>query len=268
MTSPVYRFAFGVAVEPGKGPPTRGGYRAADKRLASARLVAVGSHDTASAVAAVPADRPDFAYISCGTWSLVGLELEAPVHTEASRAANFANELGLDGTVRYLRNVMGLWLLQESVRTWQDEGEAVDLPALITAAARVPALGCVIDVDDAAFLPPGDMPARIAAAVTGTGQPVPQSPAEMTRCILDSLALPTADPSRAARRNEARRCRTEPPPPAVPALPPAGQPTVTTGCHRLTRALCSQPTGTSSGPNDENQRPQPAPHWSCARYAP
>ncbi|MDD9208043.1 rhamnulokinase [Georgenia sp. 10Sc9-8] len=153
------------------------------------RLVAVGTHDTASAVAAVPADQPSFAYISSGTWSLVGLELDAPVLTEASRAANFTNELGLDGTVRYLRNVMGLWLLQECVRTWEEDGERADLPTLLAAARQVPALSCVIDTSDPAFLPPGDMPARIARAASHAGQAPPRNPAETTRCILDSLAL-------------------------------------------------------------------------------
>ncbi|WP_127132049.1 rhamnulokinase family protein [Georgenia sp. SYP-B2076] len=154
-----------------------------------AAVVAVGSHDTASAVVAVPATRPDFAYISCGTWSLVGLELDSPVLTEASRAANFTNELGLDGTVRYLRNVMGLWLLQECVRAWQEDGDAVDLAALITEAGRVTPLRRVIDVDDADLLAPGDMPARLARAVARTGAPAPGTRAETVRCILDSLAL-------------------------------------------------------------------------------
>ncbi|MGC7101872.1 rhamnulokinase [Amycolatopsis lurida] len=154
--------------------------------LRETRLVAVGSHDTASAVAAVPAQRPDFAYISCGTWSLVGLELPAPVLTEASRAANFTNELGLDGTVRYLRNVMGLWLLQESIRSWSEEDDAaVDLPALLADADALPALTCLVDVDNPAFLPPGDMPARIAELATRP----PASRAEFVRCILDSLAV-------------------------------------------------------------------------------
>ncbi len=149
----------------------------------------VGSHDTASAVVAVPAQREDFAYVSCGTWSLVGLELDAPVLTEASRAANFTNEAGVDGTVRYLRNVMGLWLLQESLRTWREAGTDVDLPDLLAAAARAPGLTTVVDVDDPVFLPPGDVPARIAAAARATGQPVPSSPAATVRCVLDSLAL-------------------------------------------------------------------------------
>ncbi|WP_329224122.1 rhamnulokinase [Streptomyces sp. NBC_01485] len=148
-------------------------------------VTAVGSHDTASAVAAVPATGERFAYICTGTWSLAGLELAAPVLTEESRAANFTNELGLDGTVRYLRNIMGLWLLQECVRAWGDP----ELGGLLRAAAAVPALRSVVDAGDAAFLAPGRMPERIADACRASGQPVPASPAEFTRCILDSLAL-------------------------------------------------------------------------------
>ena len=148
-------------------------------------VTAVGSHDTASAVAAVPALGERFAYICTGTWSLAGLELDAPVLTEESRAANFTNELGLDGTVRYLRNIMGLWLLQECVRAW---GEP-DLGGLLLDAAKVPALRSVVDAGDAGFLAPGRMPERIAEACRASGQPVPGSPGEITRCILDSLAL-------------------------------------------------------------------------------
>ena len=148
-------------------------------------VTVVGSHDTASAVAAVPADGERFAYICTGTWSLAGLELDAPVLSEESRAANFTNELGLDGTVRYLRNIMGLWLLQECVRAW---GEP-ELGELLLEAAKVPTLRSVVDAGDAAFLAPGRMPERIAEACRVSGQPVPESPAEITRCILDSLAL-------------------------------------------------------------------------------
>ncbi|OXS30620.1 rhamnulokinase [Streptomyces sp. XY006] len=148
-------------------------------------VTAVGSHDTASAVAAVPATGERFAYICTGTWSLAGLELDAPVLTEESRAANFTNELGLDGTVRYLRNIMGLWLLQECVRAW---GEP-DLGALLLEASRAEALRSVVDAGDPAFLAPGHMPERIAEACRASGQPVPQTPGEVTRCILDSLAL-------------------------------------------------------------------------------
>ncbi|MER6809674.1 rhamnulokinase family protein [Spirillospora sp. NPDC000708] len=148
-------------------------------------VVAVGSHDTASAVAAVPATTDRFAYISCGTWSLVGVELREPVLTEASRKANFTNEGGVDGTVRYLRNVMGLWLLQESMRAWGNP----DLPALLAEAADVPGLRSLIDPDDPEFLPPGDMPARIAAHCRRRGFPEPASRAETVRCVMDSLAL-------------------------------------------------------------------------------
>ncbi|WP_024285520.1 rhamnulokinase family protein [Cellulomonas sp. KRMCY2] len=176
-------------VEPGTVlGPLRPGF-AAELGLAATELVAVGSHDTASAVAAVPMEPSRAAYISSGTWSLVGVELDAPVLTEASRAANFTNELGVDGTVRYLRNVAGLWLLSESMRTWVDEGRPQDLAELVAAAADVPSLACVIDVDDPALIPPGDMPARIAAAARRAGRRPPADPASTVRCILDSLAL-------------------------------------------------------------------------------
>ncbi|MET0433328.1 MAG: rhamnulokinase family protein [Cellulomonas sp.] len=162
---------------------------AADLGLRGAVHVAVGSHDTASAVAAVPLGDTPAAWISSGTWSLVGVELDAPVLSEASRAANFSNELGVAGTVRYLRNVAGLWLIQESLRAWADAGSPQDLGVLLAAAADVPALRTVLDVDDPVFAPPGHMPGRIAAAARRTGQPVPGSPPEVVRCVLDSLAL-------------------------------------------------------------------------------
>ncbi len=161
----------------------------AETGLGRVPVIAVGSHDTASAVVGVPASSDRFAYISCGTWSLVGVELEQPVLTEAGRTAGFTNELGVDGTVRYLHNVMGLWLLQESLRTWAAAGLPADLPELLAAAARVPAFTAVVDADDPRFLPPGDMPARIAQACAATGQTPPQSQAETVRCIVDSLAL-------------------------------------------------------------------------------
>ncbi|MEU5951920.1 rhamnulokinase family protein [Streptomyces sp. NPDC047525] len=152
-------------------------------------VTTVASHDTASAVAAVPATTENFAYICTGTWSLAGLELTAPIRTEASRAANFTNELGIDGTVRYLRNIMGLWLLQECLRTWEASTGAPDLEALLREAAHAPALRSLVDAADPAFLPPGNMPHRMAQACEATGQPTPRTPAETTRCILDSLAL-------------------------------------------------------------------------------
>jgi rhamnulokinase len=152
-------------------------------------VIAVGSHDTASAVVAVPARGNRFAYISSGTWSLVGVELDQPVLTDESRRANFTNELGVDGTVRYLRNVMGLWLLQECLRTWHACGVPADLDTLLREAATMAPFAAIVDPDDAIFLPPGDMPARIADVCRQLGQPPPESPALTVRCILDSLAL-------------------------------------------------------------------------------
>ena len=168
----------------------------------AARVTTVGSHDTASAVVAIPASGPDFAYISCGTWSLVGVELERPVLTEASRLARFTNEGGVDGRVRYLHNVMGLWLLSECVREWERDGETLSVPDLVAQAAAL---------DEAAGMrcrssmwtmrcscAPGDMPARISAWLQAHGQPVPASRPELVRSILHSLAAAYARSIRTA----------------------------------------------------------------------
>jgi rhamnulokinase len=170
----------------------------------AAVLTAVGSHDTASAVVGVPAEGDRFAYVSCGTWALVGVELDAPVLTEASRAANFTNEGGVDGRVRYLRNLTGLWLLQESLRVWERAGLPAGLAELLGVAGALPAGGPVVDPDDPAFVPPGDMPARIRAACRQTGQREPASQAELVRCILDSLAAAFARTVRDAARLSGR----------------------------------------------------------------
>ena len=151
-------------------------------------VTSIGSHDTASAVVGVPAASPRFGYISCGTWGLVGVELEAPVLTEESRAANFTNERGVDGTIRYLRNVMGLWLLSESVRTWQLRHPGLTLSDLLHDAAQLPTRGPLIDPDDPVFLAPGDMPARITAALAAGGRSGITDPTRIARIILDSLA--------------------------------------------------------------------------------
>ena len=161
---------------------------AADIGSGRLELVAVGSHDTASAVVGVPMLTDDCAYISSGTWSLVGVELPAPVLSEASRAANFTNEGGVDGRVRYLRNVMGLWLLSESIRTWERGGESIDLPTLLAQAAALPGAVTLFDVDDARFLPPGDMPERIRAYCLEHDIRPPGSRAELVRSIVESLA--------------------------------------------------------------------------------
>lgn len=170
-------------------------------------VIAVGSHDTASAVASIPATGSDFAFISSGTWSLVGLELPAPVLTDESRSENFTNELGVDGTVRYLKNVMGLWVLSESVRTWQGQGREIDLIALLAEASRRPGLTCVVDMNDERLLPPGDMPARVRAMAAETGQHLDDDPGAVTRCILDSLALAYRTAIRTACRLADREVR-------------------------------------------------------------
>jgi rhamnulokinase len=167
---------------------------------AGVRVTAVGSHDTASAVVGVPMTRPDAAYISCGTWGLVGLELEHPVITDASREANFTNEGGVDGRVRFLHNVMGLWLLTETMRAWEAEGEPVDLAHLLAEAAALTESVPVFDANDQRFMPPGDMPARIAAVLTEQGDAVPSSRAAFARCILESLAAAFAEAVRDAGR--------------------------------------------------------------------
>ncbi|WP_037914995.1 rhamnulokinase [Actinacidiphila yeochonensis] len=156
---------------------------------ASTPVTTVASHDTASAVAAVPATGPGFAYISCGTWSLAGLELDAPVLTEASRAANFTNERGIDGTVRYLRNIMGMWLLEECRRVWAGRGLPAELPRLLDEAARARPFAAVFDPDTPGLLAPDDMPAAIAAACARTGQRPPDGQAALVRAVLESLAL-------------------------------------------------------------------------------
>ncbi|TKA06325.1 rhamnulokinase [Actinacidiphila oryziradicis] len=152
-------------------------------------VVTVASHDTASAVVAVPATEPGSAYISCGTWSLAGLELDAPVLTEEARAANFTNERGIDGTIRYLRNIMGMWLLEECRRSWSARGLPADLVPLLAEAARAEPFAALIDPDAPEFLAPDDMPAAIADHCARTGQRPPTSQGAIVRCILESLAL-------------------------------------------------------------------------------
>ena len=151
-------------------------------------VTAVGSHDTASAVVAVPATGDRWAYVACGTWALVGVELDHPVLTEDSRRANFTNEVGIDGTIRYLRNVMGLWVLSETLRTWTMQGIPSDLASLLAEAESLRPGGPMINIDDPSLLPPGDMPARIEALLRASGQDVPTGRAAMVRCILESLA--------------------------------------------------------------------------------
>lgn len=156
------------------------------------RVVAVGSHDTASAVVGVPMQTDDAAYLSLGTWGLVGLELDRPVLADEARTANFTNEVGVDGRVRFLTNVMGTWLLSETLRTWSEAHELgdprVELPGLLAAASEVTGPVPVIDVQDPRFVPPGDMPTRIAAWCAEHDIAAPSGKPAMVRCIVESLA--------------------------------------------------------------------------------
>ena len=155
---------------------------------AAIEVIVVGSHDTASAVVGVPMTEPGAAYISSGTWSLVGVELDRPVLTVESREANFTNEGGVDGKIRYLSNVMGLWLLSESIRSWEREGQSVELMTLLARAAAVRTPVPIFDANHPSLLPPGDMPKRIAALCAEAGAAAPDSPAALARSILESLA--------------------------------------------------------------------------------
>jgi rhamnulokinase len=152
-------------------------------------VVTVASHDTASAVVGVPSTSEGFAYVCTGTWSLVGVELPEPIFTPAAREANFTNELGLDGTVRFLRNVTGFWLAQEYMRECAALGEPHDIGKLTEQAGDVPELRFLIDVQDPAFTTPGPMRRRIADASASTTGAAPESPAEVIRCLLDSMAV-------------------------------------------------------------------------------
>jgi rhamnulokinase len=155
---------------------------------AGAPVFAVASHDTASAVVAVPAKADDFAYISSGTWSLVGVETRSPVVTSGAIEANFTNEGGFAGSTRFLKNVMGLWLLQECRRQWAREGHEYSYEELARIAEGAPS-GPLVDPDHPAFLTPGDMTARIRRFCEETGQAPPEEPAAFARCVFESLAL-------------------------------------------------------------------------------
>ncbi|HOA85595.1 MAG TPA: FGGY-family carbohydrate kinase, partial [Bacillota bacterium] len=155
-----------------------------------AQVINVASHDTASAVISVPAvGTGDFIYISSGTWSLMGTELSGPLVSKDSCRLNFTNEGGAGGKIRFLKNIMGLWIVQESRRQWQREGREFSFSELEKMASEARPFACFINPDDQVFAPPGDMPRRIAEYCSKTGQYVPQTPGEIVRCIYESLAL-------------------------------------------------------------------------------
>ena len=176
-------------VEPGTVlGPLRPGV-AADVGLAGTSVVAPGSHDTASAVVGAPLADATTAFLSSGTWSLIGLETAAPVVSDVTLAANLTNEGGVAGTIRLLRNVVGLWLVQESRRALWPAGDGPTYEELAGLAEAAPAFTAFIDPDDERFLQPGNVPARVRAFCAETGQPVPQDTGTLLRVILESLAL-------------------------------------------------------------------------------
>ncbi|MCD9021812.1 rhamnulokinase [Cohnella silvisoli] len=157
--------------------------------IPSIPVYAVAEHDTGSAVAAVPATEKSFAYLSCGTWSLMGTEVNKPVINDLTQKLNFTNEGGVAGTYRLLKNIMGLWILQECRREWERAGKSYSFPELVQMAAEAEPFAALIDPDDSSFLPPGDMPSRIVQYCRQTGQQAPESAGQFVRCILESLAL-------------------------------------------------------------------------------
>jgi rhamnulokinase len=152
-------------------------------------IITPGSHDTASAVIAAPGEGENWAYLSSGTWSLMGVELQAPLINEASAAANFTNEGGVAGTIRFLKNIAGLWLVQECRRAFVREGMDFSYAELTHLAREAAPLRSIIEPDDPRFSAPDSMPQVIAAYCRETGQPVPETPGQFVRCCLESLAL-------------------------------------------------------------------------------
>ncbi|MDD5698876.1 MAG: rhamnulokinase [Victivallaceae bacterium] len=153
-------------------------------------VIKVGSHDTASAVGAVPAPSGrDWAYISCGTWALFGAEIDAPILTDAARLGPFTNEGGLNGRILFLSNIMGTWLFQETRRVWNEAGRNISFAEMAKTAAAGEAFKYLINPNDKLFLTPGDMPAKIREFCVAAGREVPQTDADILRCIYDSLAV-------------------------------------------------------------------------------
>ena len=152
-------------------------------------VIAVCGHDTASAVAAVPAEGENFAYLSSGTWSLLGVEIRTPLCEPQVMEANYTNEGGVDGTTRLLKNIMGLWILQECKREWDRREDAVDFDTLDRMASEAQPFLAILNVDDPCFLQPGGMPSRVQDYCRRTGQPVPKGRGQIIRVILESLAL-------------------------------------------------------------------------------
>ena len=180
---------FGPVVPPGTLLGPLQAALAAELGLRNVQVITPASHDTGSAVAAVPLEGEDAVYLSSGTWSLMGVERPQPLIDARSLADNFTNEGGVDGSFRLLKNIMGLWLVQECRRAWTSQGEAYTYADLIRLAERAPAFVALIDASDTRWLAPGGMPARIRAYCHATGQRGPESVGAIVRAILESLAL-------------------------------------------------------------------------------
>jgi rhamnulokinase len=153
------------------------------------QVVASLSHDTGAAVAALPATGQNWAFLSSGTWSLMGAEVPEPLINDTSRELNFTNEIGYGGSVRLLKNIAGLWIVQECRRHWADKEQDLDYDVLTHLAASSPPFESLINPADPRFLEPGDMPAKVQAYCKETRQPVPRKPGPIIRCVLESLAL-------------------------------------------------------------------------------
>lgn len=186
---------FSSPLQPGE---SLGGLRESVRRAtglgSQVDVIIPATHDTGSAVLAVPADsfaeeRPDWCYISCGTWSLMGVEVARPVLNEGCQKFNFTNEGGVRGSVRLLKNIAGLWILQQCREHWRREGQEWSWEELLQQAESAPPLATVIDSDHPSFLAPEDMPLAIRTYCSQTGQSVPESEGAIVRCTLESLAL-------------------------------------------------------------------------------
>ena len=151
-------------------------------------VVTVAGHDTASAILSVPAENEKFAYLSSGTWSLMGIETEAPILTQDSFEKNFTNEGGVEGTTRFLKNITGMWLLEQCRKEWERDGRRYNYPEIVAMAEGVGKSPSIVNPDDSRLANPASMSKTIASICKETGQPVPQSDAEFIRCIFDSLA--------------------------------------------------------------------------------
>jgi rhamnulokinase len=179
----------GNIVQPGTVLGPLLGSVANDTGLSPIPVIAPATHDTGSAFAAVPAGASSWACISSGTWSLMGTEIASPLVNEQVLKHNFTNEGGVGGTIRFLKNIMGLWLVQECRRVWEREGKSYSYEELARLAEAAPPLVSVVDPDDASFMLPPSMPQALAEFCQRTGQPVPSEPGAVIRCALESLAL-------------------------------------------------------------------------------